>query len=911
MSLGFPRELFMDMYLDGREDITTYVRQTNPVKAKYGTADEQGKPSSFLTATLDNTGGRWIRDNPMSPYHGILRPNIECRWGFFLAQDTMSRTVSNGWGTMTSGDVWTSVGTASQFAVSSSGATHSISTTGTSISSVSGEVKRNVYLKIDYTPPFTDVTGASIEPANFFFRRVDASNMYLLRVTAPHDETGYWIQAIRIKGGVETFFGGVGFGATDHIIGQKVSIAAAIEGRTIMAKIWLASDPEPAGWHFSYQDTSNADALVEAGQWGVRSGVASGNTNTKPIVFTYTDFEARDFRAAGELSELPPEWDETHNIKTAKLRADGILRRLRQRNPPAKSSLRMGIETAADVVAYWSCEDEGDASTSIASSLPGGKPMVFGGADLPTFASDDSFACSSPIPVINGSSWVGAVVPYVSTGEATVQFLMNIPAAGLADETVLGAVFLTGTLWLCDIVYKTGGSLDARVYNRSYTLVGSSGTVTFAINGLPVRIQLNLVQNGSNVDCQIGVVDPADTDSAEFWSFSATGVAVSVVADVVMNSQTKALGNTSCGHIAVYKNSLDIFALFAETIAWVGETAMNRFQRLCDSYNIPSLLYGDPDDSAPMGAQRPRKLLDLITQCVATEQGQLYESKVTVALGMRSRKTMDAQDSVLELDYEAGEVAPPLKPATDDQGIVNDVLVKRSDGGEFRSAQDTGPRNVNNPEDDPEGVGRYEDELSVNTETVDALRDIADLAVLRGTTLETRYPQISLELAAPDVTEVLALQAMDVSPGDRVGVENLTDADIYAPIDQLVVGSEETLVNSRIHKTTFNAVPYSPYNVLTLDTDDARTDGDVVLAEDLDTTETAVNVTTVDAELTTDAGDHPYQVTVNGELMTVTACSGSGTSFTLTVTRSVNGAVRTHTTGDAVLLSPAVYLGRK
>lgn len=923
MSLGFPRELFMDMYLNGREDIKQYVRQTDPVTAKYGMDDEQGEPSSFLTATLDNSDGRWTRGNPMSPYYSRLRPNVECRWGFWLTRDTMSRTVSNGWGTATSGDVWSSQGTASNFAVSPSGATHSVPGTGQFLASFVGTPKLNLYQKIDYTPSFTNVTGAPIEPANLLFRRVDADNMYILRVTVTTAEV-YNIDLIRrwfntsLGSVTELFVNSVAFvvpGLT-HTSGQKVSIAAAIEGRTVHAKIWLASAPEPAGWQFSAIDVESdfRSAIVQPGQWGVRSGVDSGNTNALPVVFTYSGYEAKDFRAVGELSDLAPEWDETHRIKVARLRADGILRRLRQNNPPVRSTLRRGIDNASGVVAYWHCED-GSGAPVLSSGVPDGIPMTFSGA--PTLASDSAFACSQALPVFRSSRWVGSVRPYTATGSVTFQFLVSIPATG-TDNSVLASIYMTGTLWYADIIYNPGssGTLTVKLYNRSNTLVHDTGVILFAMDGKPSRVQLNLNNNSADISGTIAVYKPITNEFTGYYALSASAVQVGSAETVFMNGSSLN-AEVACGHVVVYKEDVNIVTLLEETRAYDSEQAVARFPRLCAENNIPYVLHAETflafvSTQYKMGPQRPEQLLKLLTDCVTTAQAVLYESQYTTALGMRSLDSLYAQEPVLGLDYSAEQVAPPLTPAPDDYGLINDVTVERSEGGDARAVQTTGPRNTNSPKDDAEGVGRYESQVDVNTYQAVDMQYVADFELLRGIATETRYPSIALELAASAIDETQAFEALDVCMGDRITVTNLTDADIYLPIDQLVTGREETLVNQEIHKISYNTVPASPYEVLTLDTDDGRLDGDVTLAEDLDATETSIDVTPVDALITTSAGDHPYQVTVDGELMTVTACSGAGPTQTLTVVRGVNmgGVGITHLTGAAVLLYPTVYLGR-
>ena len=53
-------------------------------------------------------------------------------------------------------------------------------------------------------------------------------------------------------------------------------------------------------------------------------------------------------------------------------------------------------------------------------------------------------------------------------------------------------------------------------------------------------------------------------------------------------------------------------------------------------------------------------------------------------------------------------------------------------------------------------------------------------------------------------------------------------------------------------------------------------------------------------------GDFPFNVSAGGELMTVTAIVGTTSPQTFTVTRSVNGVVKSHTAGTRLSLSRSV-----
>jgi len=73
----------------------------------------------------------------------------------------------------------------------------------------------------------------------------------------------------------------------------------------------------------------------------------------------------------------------------------------------------------------------------------------------------------------------------------------------------------------------------------------------------------------------------------------------------------------------------------------------------------------------------------------------------------------------------------------------------------------------------------------------------------------------------------------------------------------------------------------------------------------LDTTETGVDIISATVrwiDSVTYGSQFPLDIIVGGERMTVTACTGTGLTQTLTVIRSVNGVIKTHAAGAPVQL---------
>jgi hypothetical protein len=308
-----------------------------------------------------------------------------------------------------------------------------------------------------------------------------------------------------------------------------------------------------------------------------------------------------------------------------------------------------------------------------------------------------------------------------------------------------------------------------------------------------------------------------------------------------------------------------------------------------------------------MGPQLPQQLLDLLVQCTDADLGTLHESRGVNGIALRTRKSLYNQTALVSLDYNAGHIAPPFEPQDDDQLTRNDITVERTIGGAARAELATGRMSTLNPEDG--GVGRYDTAITVNVYDEGQLPDIAGWLLHLGTVDETRYPTVRINLANPTVSAHANLPRtmLDINVDDRFTITNPKTGQTPDTIAQLARGYTE-YINAYEHHIELNGAPESPYQVLTLDADTAKLSSDgSELAEDITTTETAWDIAVTDGPLwTTDAGQMPISLMVSGEAVSVTAISGASSPQTFTVTRSLNGVVKTHVTGTPIrLLRPA------
>lgn len=171
---------------------------------------------------------------------------------------------------------------------------------------------------------------------------------------------------------------------------------------------------------------------------------------------------------------------------------------------------------------------------------------------------------------------------------------------------------------------------------------------------------------------------------------------------------------------------------------------------------------------------------------------------------------VQASSRVFALDYAAGHISPPFEPTDDDQKLRNEITARRTDGGEYTYAKLEGPQNVNDPADDVDGVGVYDEGIEVNVATDAQLPDQASWRVALSTVDEDRYPMVRIDLAAnPDLADDLT----GVAPGDRVTIANPPEWLAPGPIDLIVEGGTEPIGHPTDWDMQLNASPGSPWLV--------------------------------------------------------------------------------------------------
>ncbi|MGW3936434.1 alkaline phosphatase D family protein [Streptomyces phaeochromogenes] len=179
----------------------------------------------------------------------------------------------------------------------------------------------------------------------------------------------------------------------------------------------------------------------------------------------------------------------------------------------------------------------------------------------------------------------------------------------------------------------------------------------------------------------------------------------------------------------------------------------------------------------------------------------------------------DVGSRVFALNYTAEHISPPFEPTKDDQRIRNRITAKRVDGGEATYALEEGRKSVLDP---PDGVGLYDEDVTVNVARDEQLPDQAAWRVHLGTVDKSRYPTVNIDLGKnPDLADELT----GLYLGDRATIDNLPEWMRPDQVELMVEGGKETYALER-WGMELNASPGSSYTVAQLPSPQVVASGD-------------------------------------------------------------------------------------
>lgn len=618
-------------------------------------------------------------------------------------------------------------------------------------------------------------------------------------------------------------------------------------------------------------------------------------------------------RSVTEIAELPPRWDPSHSDKYVPVVGNGVLRRYGQGKSPVSTGLRdFVLARPQALTSYY--------------PLSGAEGTLYSLNLGATYRYSTRFYGQAVVgqnPVFTygkemGASWLGTGMELNATGNAYMRgdcgtpdpnaafdFLFQSASLGVLTVQLQDYTNGTGTMW--NLVLDTSTNDGTLQVTFDDPAVGPIGFLTVGpftelqdTNLHHCRFQLSTV----GADTQFAVyIDGTLRSSGTMAGYTWKGTALFRLFYTRYVNQTV----VNIAHLVLWAeasaaNIPAIADVVEAAFGYSGEKAGDRITRVCADGNIPLEVIGDLADTTPMGPQFSETRLAQIRDAEATDFGILTEQRDANGLLYRTRASMYAQDPAVTIDYSARVVAPPFEPTDDDEQTRNDVTATRRDGGSFQLTQTTGRMSISDP---PVGIGQYEDEITVNVETDAQLAGAASWWLRLGTLDAARFPAVTFNLAASEIQAdpalLEALLALEV--GDRMLIENITDADIPDTLDLIVQGSTETIENT-LWTITFNCAPGEPYQVAKF-SNGQRYDADgSVLTANIGTGTLAFQVSKTGTSLwTITPAAFPFDINIGGERMTVSGITGAASPQNVAISaRAVNGVVKEHLAGAAVRL---------
>lgn len=933
--LTFPRRPVVRMFFDRWRDISGDVRQSPAISITHGRKDWAAKPSPAqcrftLDDGPDNGNGDYDPNNPLGQWFDYLSLNTPVEVGLHYGEDVFDRVVGAGWSTSPDMGSWLSFQSAGTVAsdVTGSAGRHLITSTSAFIANYLPDVAaKDVDVVDEWTLGAIDVTVGNIEPANLLLRGQTTAEYYMLRTEITTTEQ----ITLRIMLGSGTTFAGPVTVMAYPGAASTVTTRFQADGNTLRGKVWRTDQGEPLDWHIEYSLTPGVDTIYGPGWVGVRSGLAVGNTNTKPVTIRNNTFTVTVPRFAGETSKIVPKSTVDHKNWWSEVECAAVRRRLNKGEKPLDTALRRYItrgESPVSLADYWPLDDEATAATRT-SNLLAGLPVKFlrgpssglgainygvdtkllatpKGAELTTdarlrfdvtpgdFNTTDGYSFTWLQRVGPGS--VGWVILDTSTHQIFIDFNAGVFTIRRSSKSIVEIITLM-TVNLDTSIAQEGTDNEWHMIGYGHRVSGGTVTYDFAIDDYLVQTSATSTMGLPN------------------W--------IAVLADAEPNS------TMGIAHVVALQRSLFNatglpgfpYSILREIyLGRAHEHAGTRFNRLCLEEGITTAFVGDPVDTPAMGPQRPLPVMSLLGECIEVDQGSGIDPRGAAGLGMRTHRATVAQDPAVTLQY-IGQVAHELAAATDDQGILNDVTAKRPEGAEYRVQQLTGPKNVADPGTNPQAAGRVDTSVNVNVQADVNLPDQATWRVHMGTTDAPRYPTVTVDLAAEDIDgdHDLLAAILGIGLDDRIDITGAAVRRIFNDIRLCVRGYTETIDTAYQHRIMFNCSPFEPLNVGVYgDAGSRRDTAETSLQGALTSSATSFTVNVTKGQpWTTAAGQFPMDINIRGEQVRISAIAAPSSStppltqvFTVAAGgRAVNGVPKDHPAGAAVTVFDPVYHG--
>lgn len=568
-------------------------------------------------------------------------------------------------------------------------------------------------------------------------------------------------------------------------------------------------------------------------------------------------------------------------------------------------ALEDSLYQAAFPLIRWTLDDPPSSGAAAADGIGPDLGTVVPGGIYPAaavFGSTASHIPASAVVALPANSEItsnGAPFPTYPYGSSTVgvwSFWVEVSSfatAFYATASIVG----TGTSYTSCVVSYTGNALDLRAGGPGFPGAGVVGPVVRP--GVPYYVVVTSSTSFSAGDTT--VTYNFYVDGVSYGSSSKT------VTGALTDEQRRVRG------VAVFADSTSVgeayFSRMSHTLNPINELPVR--SGVTESVRLSGIAAAVPEISletlptnlstAPLGAAdtEGQSALDAFNDVVRTEQGYMWIETTGTLLSPVSKLKIRARERPDAVDAAHTFSVSEILNAPDFSTTIENMVATATARGPVASATVTDLSLI-------PYVGSASDSKTV------LLRDSIDLTawaqdrLLRGAATGIRLPQVTLDaLAINRWADVSALKV-----GDRIRITGLPSQQLgVSYIDGWLVGGSYSLAYPSLHGDdqmlfTFYMQPVLPATAV-YDTNRYMAGGDLTLSSTINSSVTSISVATTGATFTTSGSDLPLNIIIDGEEMTVTACT-SATPQVMTVTRGQNGTTAaSHTSGALVELATA------
>jgi hypothetical protein len=624
-------------------------------------------------------------------------------------------------------------------------------------------------------------------------------------------------------------------------------------------------------------------------------------------------------RFYGEVYGFEPRWNEDRSDCYVAIEAASVLRRILQNEVEPHSAYRQWVNNHSGnpvVKHYWPLEDGSDA----VEGLPDIGPNAATFSTTPLKKSwgagemNDWFPNGVKIEDLNtltfpadmrgssASAWEMTALMNFPNDDTTLLYEINCSTQTwyIYVSSVTNNVMVVNPTGGADISPFTLGVLkDVGPVWMTFRVSLVSGTLTAYVSWDKV----SKVSDAINVDVSASLSLPLEFPRYAKVSNGSNAVLSGLSGDVTINLSNLSFSECATGTSGM-QNS------YVQMKGAIKEPAPDRFERLSADQGIhaDTLYYGGAD--VPMGRQFVQSYEDHLQEIQASAHGFVVEAKDSDELVLSwgsfwiDKVFGGAVAGGLSIAYS--ELVGSIEPTEDDQQTANQVTVKNTASGEAVVRKATGEMSIAQS-------GLFASKLDTNNYYHSDAVSMGYYRLGKGTNPAVRIPSVTVSGRA-NPTKYAGYLGLDV--GEALRLRELAPAGYYDVLWFQVVGYEESF-NQVDHLITFNLVPadvdnqWGQFGTTTSSLDITRIDMDDCTTSSLvNSTATTIDVETPTSRWTTTSGDWPFTVMIAGEQITVTAVSNvDSNTQRFTVTRSVNGVVKSLPASSKVELFPGNYLG--